>query len=754
MLRSLLSLVVALVLVTGGSSAYAQLAGASSPYFSGYQLDGVSGQLVATYLKPGDANSTDTVNGDSNGYHLLNSDIVLVFAGSYWTTADGSQKQIQIELDTIRLVDSGYFKGLTCYGWGSTSGVKFASVQSAVPSTYSLGNVNAIVAQVVAKYPNPAGAANIFMVMMPPGTSPGSFNVAGGITTIKLTSGGHWNSSGSFSNGQGGLNNNQVGYVANDTIPNMESTLSHELVETITDPEPTHTDIFGVPDRINWTLDRSFSGSTFLGLGGEREIADGAEGIQDLVSTDTVSPYWIKSVGANAIPYGPIQNLAGNAMGSYFNPNDATIHLFYLDSASHIRELFWGGSSWSVRDLMREVNTVGKEPVANAATPLAVFWDSAHNNGELYYIGKDGDIYEFYFYPPNNAFGMANAWYVGNVSANARSAGYSAPPVETGLASNLALSTYYDASRGTVHVIYRGGGNLVDLFYVWFGAVTTWQSQVVTGTDGSTGPDSIPTQLSSMYDGTGHIFGIGADGHVMEYKYTGVPLPMSNTLYAGISWSDNARLSSLVYLPGCDAIATTFDSWGAEHVYYITTQRRIMELTRVGNNYSAEDITPASYVGTTALPAVQFASPVQISLGSTPTMLAAYNDESGGAHVIYSGMDGHLHHLIRTFATAASTPNGPSYQDSWGNPQDLSILANTTPVLNSRCLTTCLMSFGSTVDPAPKDMIFFIEKDYSGATGAWSGDVGLIYSDGGGPWIGNVVFNSPNVKARSSLAVP
>lgn len=163
--------------------------------------------------------------------------VQLIFWGSWWNTADGSARRALFEQRTQALLGTRYFTELGQYGiphaptWrGSTTVVRPAPPGATNPSgamRATLDLIDDLLDDGV--FPDPDDAARfVFLVLMPPGFTTGGAN------------GAHWHDY----DGDGPFDTDEywAGWVryfdpAVEDVENTMRTLTHELVEILTDPE-------------------------------------------------------------------------------------------------------------------------------------------------------------------------------------------------------------------------------------------------------------------------------------------------------------------------------------------------------------------------------------------------------------------------------------------------------------------------------------------------------------------------------------
>jgi hypothetical protein len=192
-----------------------------------------------------------------------------------------------------------------------------------------------------------------------------------------------------------------------------------------------------------------------------------------------------------------------------------------------------------------------------------------------------------------------------------------------------SLTSYYDTTHGTPHVIYQAAnGSLVDLYYS-----SGWQSAVLTdpNTQGVFGVSTV-----GFYDGTyGHVFGVcpGVNTQVMTicelYGQT-TPNNFGNPSGTSPQGSVTGYYSGSNNYAGPLFGSTISGFWdgSCEHVFYLSTDNSVHEHYYCSGNWYDHSIGGGS---------------VGVEPGSDGLELtSAWN---GMEHVFYIGQDLNLHEL-------------------------------------------------------------------------------------------------------------
>jgi hypothetical protein len=219
------------------------------------------------------ASSSDSATRGSGG-SIANPIIQLVFWGSQWSTASPTTGQVAAAISTV-VQNSDYFLGLNQYGVSSvtlqwtiynTDLTADPGYYGDPPATYAMSDVQAMVDHEISNAYLPAdpnGYDTIYLVIMPPGTTPPSGTCG--------------------SNGQKGWPHS-VAYVAFQSLDNITMAATHELVEAITDPQGA-----------GWLMDQFFNSGY--------EIGDACNRVGAFVAGVRVQSYWSNSDKACIIPW-------------------------------------------------------------------------------------------------------------------------------------------------------------------------------------------------------------------------------------------------------------------------------------------------------------------------------------------------------------------------------------------------------------------------------------------------------------------
>ena len=236
-----------------------------------------SSVLVAKYTVAGDATSADsaTFQGGTttSRFHL-----VPIFYGTAWLTQRPSD--LEVNGGIRKLLQSPYLSQLDQYGFARLELLSPVLVNAAPAATHNTDEAAAIVgslirAGAVPPVTNPPSAV-IYCVFYPQGTSVVGVNACGWHYSVS----GAWVAAVEFPDGGG---------TTAVTLGNIMRIFSHELAETITDP-----DALPAPTPSGWVMDRAINGGT--------EIGDACNNTDDFTAGVYVNAYWSERHKACIIP--------------------------------------------------------------------------------------------------------------------------------------------------------------------------------------------------------------------------------------------------------------------------------------------------------------------------------------------------------------------------------------------------------------------------------------------------------------------
>lgn len=510
--------------------------------------------------------------------------------------------------------NSGYINLLTQYSTSFSGGTNqtigngiFGGIFQITPSAANNGptiddsNIQAeLLAQINAGHlPVPvldaAGNVNtIYMIYFPPGkiiTEHGSTScVAGGFCAYHGTTSSTLNSKhllyGVMPDMQAG-SGCSTGCGTSSVFGNYTSVTSHELSEAITDAD------VGLATSIAAPLAWYDPNNGEIG-----DICNGQQG----------------SYTANGTIY-TIQLEFSNAANNCVLPPTAspgTRHVFYLDSAGHVHQLYSTARSWSDVDL----TALTGAPSAQPGSGLTSILDSATNSVHVYFA--NGGIHELY--------GTGTTWFSDNPTALAGTGAMPGP----GDGPTSIIGT-----GSIIHVFYmQNVQNLIELY--WLGG-TNWHADSPSSLAGESAPcNNEPSALTSLMDRSNgnnimHVYCLGTFQDVYEFYWTG-----------GSAWH-TAVPTSLAKGPGASVnsnITSFIDNSGGTasiiHVYYLGTNLNVYELYYTGSWHSDD---PTSLAGAPA------AGVVSGQLSPLTSFINTSGTGDTGIHVMYLGTNDHLYAL-------------------------------------------------------------------------------------------------------------
>lgn len=231
--------------------------------------------LIAKYTVAGDATSADSATFQG-GTTTSDFRLVPIFYGTAWLTSQPSDFSVNGAIR--KLLQSPYLSQLDQYGFARLKLLPPVLVNAAPPATHSTDEAADIVASLintgaVPAVTNPPNAV-IYCVFYPKGTS-----VVG-----SSACGWHYSASGAW---VAVVEFPDNGGTTAATLDNIMRIFSHELVESITDPDAT------APTG-GWVMDRAINGGT--------EIGDACNNTDDFTAGVYVNAYWSERHKACIIP--------------------------------------------------------------------------------------------------------------------------------------------------------------------------------------------------------------------------------------------------------------------------------------------------------------------------------------------------------------------------------------------------------------------------------------------------------------------
>jgi stage V sporulation protein SpoVS len=343
--------------------------------------------LVALYNVKGDAVPSDSIS-DHGGARILDGVLELIFWGAAWQTATGPSRADIVQA-VQAMIAGPYLSELSQYGFRSLvlRGTTIV-LEPKPPKTDEVGKMvwNAIDSGVFPEPDDPGGRI-IYMVLMPSGTS----------LPADGSRGAH--SDPSDFDFPVDFERAWVGWVGPGTLDHTMDVLSHELVESITDPEP---------DSPAWRMNREIHKGW--------EIGDACNETVDRVNGLLLQAYWSERDKACVIPFAKARTM--NSMATARTPNH--LDVFWVGSDGAISSAWWDSSlnfgKWNVPFPI----TPPGAAVARAIACVARTQDHV----DVFWVGSDGAI--------------SSAWWDGNVNDGKWNAPFGIAPAGAAVAGAIA----------------------------------------------------------------------------------------------------------------------------------------------------------------------------------------------------------------------------------------------------------------------------------------------------------------------------
>lgn len=239
--------------------------------------------LVAKYAVAGDATSTDSATfkgGTTSARFRL---LPIFYDATAWFTSPPNAFDVT---QAIReLLQSPYLSQLDQYGFTRLELLQSILVNQTAPAAHTTDDPANIVASLISAgavpRPRPSDSL-VYTVFYPAGTTVSNKAACG----WHYTSAGAWIASVEFADPAAGTTDPTAG--AKSALDNVMRTFSHELVETITDPEPdSHS-------NTGWRMNRIIRGGD--------EISDACNQTADFTAGVFVDAYWSERDKACIIP--------------------------------------------------------------------------------------------------------------------------------------------------------------------------------------------------------------------------------------------------------------------------------------------------------------------------------------------------------------------------------------------------------------------------------------------------------------------
>jgi thioredoxin 1 len=305
-------------------------------------------------------------------------------------------------------------------------------------------------------------------------------------------------------------------------------------------------------------------------------------------------------------------SLAGTVDGN--SASSGNMHVYYLDSEGHVRELAWFNGKWYARDVTYDA---GGQPAVKGSPLIALTDGNSASSGNMhvYYLDSEGHVRELAWFN--------GKWYARDVTKDA-----GGQPAVNG--SSLAGTVDGNsASSGNMHVYYLDSeGHVRELAVFdgkWYPRDVTYDAGGQPAVNGSS--LTAITDKNSASSGNMHVYYLDSNGHVRELAvFDGKWYPRDVTKDAGGQPAVNGS-----------SLASTVDgnsaSSGNMHVYYLDSEGHARELAMFNSNWYARDVT----YDAGGQPAVNGSSLAGTVDGNSAS--------SGNMHVYYLDSYGHVREL-------------------------------------------------------------------------------------------------------------
>jgi hypothetical protein len=233
-------------------------------------------------------------------------------------------------------------------------------------------------------------------------------------------------------------------------------------------------------------------------------------------------------------------------------PNDQ-LHVYYLSSSDHVRQLFFNGTSWGDEDLTAESGG----PSAIAKSPVTGF--SLQNFQYVFYAASNGHIHQLLY---NNSI-----WADSDLTSQ------TSGPTSDG----LELTAFATTPNNALHVYYVSTSKHVNQLY---NVGTGWQNQDLTALTG--GPLSAGRWMSGVnVANLQYVYYFGSDRNVHELVYNNV------------SWTDeDISPGNQGPVGGSGIAAMVIPGTKKIRVYFVGTGNHIFQLSSANNKkWASADLT-------------------------------------------------------------------------------------------------------------------------------------------------------------------
>ncbi len=455
-------------------------------------------QASQVFHNDADANSNDFV-AYNGGAVMISSSVQLIYWGSAWANA-ATPSMAELTAAAKSMVEGSYLLGLRQYGIGSSRlrGTTWVTAPDP-PATYSSDDARNLVWNLIdgGQFPEPddQGGRNFYAVLMPQGSTYEHADQADGAHGVAKDF-----------DFPADIDSAWFCWIGHADLAGMSETLSHELVEAITDPE-----------NDGWKMNRSLNGGD--------EIGDACRHSSAVLDGATVQAYWSQRDRACIIPTVDPRDWSGlyddwRSLGGIFPAGapvtavsraPGNLDLFIVGNDGRVYTSWWSaGADWSgINDDWRPIG--GFFRPGSRITAVA----RTGNNLDLFITGYDGRVYSSWWSAGVDWSGINDNW---------RSLGGFFPPgapVAAAARTGNNLDLFITGYDGRVYSSWWYAG--VD----WSGINDNWRSL------GGIFPAGAPVAAVARTGNNLDLFITGTDGVVY-----------SSWWYAGVDWSginDNWR---------------------------------------------------------------------------------------------------------------------------------------------------------------------------------------------------------------------
>jgi thermitase len=310
------------------------------------------------------------------------------------------------------------------------------------------------------------------------------------------------------------------------------------------------------------------------------------------------------SGGTNSVANGPTANI----MDTLFSRPE----VFYVGTDQDVREFFWDSSTgWHPADISAAAG--GAPPAATSVKSLTALMDTVTGRPEVYYVGStDQHIHQLYF-------DSSTGWHHADISAFTN-----APNVAVGGNVTSMVNTITNAPE----VWYVGQDQ--GIHEIIWNSVTGWAHYNISNLAGAPQAPATAglTILVDSLNARNEAYYLGTDSHVHQLYWIN-----------GVGWgtSDMNNVTGAPAAASGSGITSLIDTLTSQlEIYYVSSNQHVWQIGWTGSRgFFKLDVT-----GTTIAP--------NALSGSTLTALVDSLDS--GLEIYYIGSDQHTHQLQWTVA--------------------------------------------------------------------------------------------------------